>query len=62
MELLDQGKGREKILVYKADSDEEDATPEEVILSIQGYLVKARMPPITRDTECVLLSPAQICH
>ena len=34
MTVLDQGNGRDKILVYRAQG--EDATPEEVVLSIQG--------------------------
>ena len=52
MTVLDQGNGRDKILVYRAQG--EDATPEEVVLSIQGYLVKSKMPPITRESECVM--------
>ena len=59
MTVLDQGNGRDKILVYRAQG--EDATPEEVVLSIQGYLVKAKMPPITQESEyvtCIL----SLCH
>ena len=52
MTVLDQGNGRDKILVYRAQG--EDATPEEVVLSIQGYLVKAKMPPITHESEYVI--------
>ena len=51
MMVLDQGNGRDKILVYRAQG--EDVTPEEVVLSIQGYLVKAKMPPITQESEYV---------
>lgn len=51
MDILDQGPGREKVLVYKLQ--EGDTTPEEVVLSIQGYLVKAKMPPITDESEYV---------
>ena len=49
--VLDQGNGREKVLVYRAQG--EDETPEEVVLSIQGYLVKSKMPPITQESEYV---------
>lgn len=52
MTILDHGIGRDKILIYAAQG--EDNTPEEVILSIQGYLVKAKMPPITHESEYVI--------
>ena len=52
MTILDHGIGRDKILIYTAQG--EDNTPEEVILSIQGYLVKAKMPPITHESEYVI--------
>ncbi|EPS99195.1 hypothetical protein FOMPIDRAFT_65033, partial [Fomitopsis schrenkii] len=48
MTILDQGIGREKVLVYMSN---EGDTPEEVILTIQGYLLKAKMPPITHESE-----------
>ena len=51
MTILNQGVGREKVLVYRTQG--EHSTPEEVILSIQGYLVKAKMPPITAESEYV---------
>ena len=59
MTVLDQGNGRDKILVYRAQG--EDATPEEVVLSIQGYLVKAKMPPITQESEYVTCIWS-LCH
>ena len=55
----DEGNGRDKILVYRAQG--EDATPEEVVLSIQGYLVKAKMPPITQESEYVACI-VSLCH
>ena len=51
MTVLDQGNGRDKILVYRAQG--EDAAPEEVVISIQGDLVKAKMPPIMQESEYV---------
>lgn len=51
MTILDQGIGREKVLVYMSN---EGDTPEEVILTIQGYLLKAKMPPVTHESEWVL--------
>ncbi|EPS96130.1 hypothetical protein FOMPIDRAFT_1053586 [Fomitopsis schrenkii] len=48
MTILDQGIGREKVLVYMSN---EGDTPEEVILTIQGYLLKAKMPPITHESD-----------
>ena len=52
MTILDQGNGGEKILVYQSQG--EDVTPEEVVLTIQGYLVKSKMPPITQESEGVM--------
>ena len=59
MTVLDQGNGRDKILVYRAQG--EDVTPEEVVLSIQGYLVKAKLPPITQESEYVTCLWS-VCH
>lgn len=55
MTILDQGIGREKILVYRTEGGND--TPEEVILNIQGYLTKAKIPPITHESEYVSCVP-----
>ena len=48
MSVLEQGIGQEKLLVYHSD---DTTIAEEVVLTIQGYLVNAKLPPITQERE-----------
>lgn len=43
------GPNRRVDLVYHSSSDDTD-DPEEVMLSIRGFLVKAELPPVTSRT------------
>ncbi|KAH9840713.1 uncharacterized protein C8Q71DRAFT_721210 [Rhodofomes roseus] len=47
-DVLNHGSGKDKLLVY---GGQEDAVAEKMVLSIQGYLLKTKLPPITKESE-----------
>ncbi|KAH9829028.1 uncharacterized protein C8Q71DRAFT_863579 [Rhodofomes roseus] len=47
-DVLNHGSGKDKLLVY---GGKDDAVAEEMVLSIQGYLLKTKLPPITKESD-----------